>query len=76
MAVIISKRALLQRINRKLAKDGEVMRAARSELSRHLVGDFYVVDTAINGVVEKDVDPAVKARELGVLAAYESVVDR
>lgn len=76
MAVIISKRALLQRINRKLAKDGEVMRAARSELSRQVVGDFYVVDTAINGVVEKDVDPAVKARELGVLAAYESVVDR
>jgi hypothetical protein len=73
--ITVSRRALLQRINRRLAKDGEVLRAARSKLSRHVVGEFYVVDTAMNGVVEKGVDPVAKARGMGVLAAYESVVE-
>jgi hypothetical protein len=73
--VAITRRALLQRINRKLVKEGEVLRAARSERSRQSVGDFYLVDLSKNAVLDKDVDPVEKGRELGVLAGYEKVVD-
>jgi hypothetical protein len=75
-AVPVSKRALVQRINRKLLKDrGEVLKATRGGKAQQDLGDYYTVDLAGNFLVEKDVDLGELGRELGVLAAYERLVE-
>jgi hypothetical protein len=71
----VTMRAVIQRINRKLAADKEVLKVARSERMRQAVGDYYVVDFRINGVLHHDVDPEAMARELGVLKGYEQVTE-
>lgn len=74
--VPVSARALIQRINRKLASQNERLLASR-EGSRSFqdLGRFYVVDTRVNGVVEKDVDLETRARKLDALAAWERLAD-
>jgi hypothetical protein len=69
----ITERALIQRINRKLWHDDEVLKTARSERARFDLGDYYVLDWRINGIVGKNVDPEEMGRELGVLKAWEKV---
>jgi hypothetical protein len=71
----ITQRALIARINRRLAKDDMILKAARGERMRQAVGDYYVVNVRINGVLQryKDCDPVEVARELGVLKEWETV---
>jgi hypothetical protein len=45
------------------------VKAGRGDL-----GDFYRIDTRINGIVETDVDLEAFGRKLGVLAAWEALV--
>ncbi|HTQ03027.1 MAG TPA: hypothetical protein VMI54_04195 [Polyangiaceae bacterium] len=73
--VPVTKRALIQRINRKIADDGEVLKATRGERSRQELGDFYILDPNHNAIVNKHVDPEALGRELGVLKPYETLVD-
>jgi hypothetical protein len=68
-------RALVQRINRKLARDeGQQLRAARTYTTD--TGNYFIVD-CVGGrggfIVCGHVDPAKLARELGVLRAWEAV---
>ncbi len=57
--VAISQRALVARINRKLKKDHQSLRACReNSRSFHNLGNWYVVDTDMNAVVAKDCDLA------------------
>jgi hypothetical protein len=72
--VPVSTRALYQRINRELAKEGMVLKAARGERARSEVGDYFVLDTGHNTVVVRHVDLEKYGRELGVLAAWERVI--
>jgi hypothetical protein len=72
----VSRRAAIARINRVLAKRDEVLRASRGARCRADLGDHYILDWRINGVVEKDVNVEDVARELGVLHPYEVVADR
>lgn len=72
--VPVSARALLQRINRKLAADGERLKATRGESARQELGNYYVIDTNRNAVLHKDVDVEEFGRKCGVLAAWERVV--
>jgi len=74
--VPVSMRAVIQRINRKLKADDEVLKTARGE-GRLLqdVGRYYVVNIRINGLVGRDVDPTEMARKLGVLKDYERVIE-
>jgi hypothetical protein len=67
----VSERALLQRINRKLAKSGEMVRKSRTERLRLDVGDYFLVDTNKNAVVGHSVNLEEKGRELGVLSQWE-----
>ena len=69
---MITRKALISRINRRLAHDGERLRSPRGELGRQELGDFYVTDDN-NCVTAKDVDPEEWARELGVLRPREQV---
>jgi hypothetical protein len=70
----ITSRALIQRINRKLAPD-EVLKTARTERVRLEFGDYYVIDVGINGIIEKDVDLESLGHRLGVLRAWEELVE-
>ena len=72
--VPVTERALIQRINRALRKEDQVLRQARSERVRLDLGTFYVVDVRRNLLLEKDVDLETFARDLGVLKGYEHVV--
>jgi hypothetical protein len=69
----VALRALLARINRKLAHEGEKMRATRSERARSEMGDYYIVDLNRNVLLAQHVDPEQLAREIGALSVGEYV---
>jgi hypothetical protein len=71
----ISKRALIQRINRKLRPDGEMLKTARSARVASSVGCYFTIDFNRNWVTGQRVDPEALGRELGVLHDYERVED-
>jgi hypothetical protein len=71
----VSVRALVQRINRKLAARGEKLMATRSDRWRGELGDYYAVKVNGNSVVVKHVDLATLGRELGALQPWESVAE-
>jgi Domain of unknown function (DUF6602) len=75
VSVPVTLRSVLQRINRKLAKQGEVLKATRGERARSQMGDFFVIDASRNFLVQANVDPEALARELGVLNPWESVIE-
>lgn len=71
----MTKRALIQRINRKLAAEDEVLRAARGMQAFLSLGQYYTVDVRQNTIARKGVDPVALGRALGVLQPYETVID-
>jgi hypothetical protein len=71
--VPVSTRALIQRINRKLVHDGQVMKAARSARAAQSMGRYYIVDIYTNGLVRDHCSPAATGHEMGVLGAWERV---
>ena len=73
--VPVTMRALIQRINRKLHDDDEVLRKLRGDRGLVDLGRYYVVDWRLNSIVRTDVDPEDLAREIGVLKPYEAVVE-
>ena len=62
----ITMRALLGRINRKLAHEGEQLRTLRGDRDFSTLGRFYAVNS-MNHVIASHVDSAAWGRELGVL---------
>jgi hypothetical protein len=72
----ITRKAVISRINRKLAKDtDEVLKVSRSARMKIDVGDFYLLDWRVNCVSGRDIDPETYARNLGVLKPFEQMVD-
>ena len=71
----ISVRAVIQRINRKLKQDNEMLKATRGDRWRHELGDYYIANFARNFIVGKHVDPEALGRELGVVEQWEEVRD-
>ncbi len=69
----ISKRAAIQRINRKLAADQEMLKTCRGERLKQEVGRYYVIDLFHNRVAEKHIELEEFGRKLGVIAGYEEV---
>ncbi|VVQ05149.1 hypothetical protein [Pseudomonas fluorescens] len=67
----ISERALIKRINRKLAHEGEVLRTARSYTVE--LGWYYVIDGVTSFPVTCQCDLEYLALELGVLHAGEAL---
>ena len=68
--VPVSERALVQRINRVLAKDYEVLRRPRGR-SRGELGRYYRLSTFHNVVKDKSVNLEALGRELGCLQEWE-----
>jgi hypothetical protein len=72
--VPVSERALVARLNRRLARDGEVVRKNRSRQDWEL-GEYYLLDIAHNSIPAKNIDIEVLGRELGCLRAREKLAD-
>jgi len=75
IAVPVTMRALIQRINRALAGKNEIVKAARTEAQKEKVGSFFRVDLDSHIVNEKHVDPEKLGRKLGVLQPWEQLAD-
>jgi hypothetical protein len=73
--VPISERALIQRINRKLKPEDQMLRTTRGERWRSSQGNHYIIDFNRNWMVADHVDVEDLGRELGVLAEWEHVVE-
>jgi hypothetical protein len=82
--VIVSERALYQRINRKLQQQAnpEILRAARSEKQAEELGEYYVVETGTAGEPRTAISSGVTyvhvnlekfGRKLGTLKPWEKV---
>jgi hypothetical protein len=70
----ISIRALLTRINRKLALSNEAVRKCRAECTGHeSLGDYYLIDLATEKVRNTKINLEHLARELQVLHGFEEV---
>jgi hypothetical protein len=69
--LVITPRALTQRINRALRKDGQQLRRYRGSRSWTNLGDYYVVDLMGNYITATHVSPEQFGRELGVLKKWE-----
>lgn len=69
----VSERALLNRVNRALAKDrgDKVVRCKASSKWIGELGRYYAIDESRNTITAKQIDLAEWARELGVLAEWE-----
>ena len=71
----ITKRALLQRVNRALNKEDRQLKKAVGARLQQNVGEYYVVDLRLNAVAMLDVDPVELARKLEVLQPWERVAN-
>ena len=67
----ITTSALIARINRRLAHDGQRLRTTRGTRMIAAVGDHYVIDVGGDYVVDKFVDVEELAYQLGVLRPSE-----
>jgi hypothetical protein len=64
----VTESAVLARINRRLAYDGERVRRCRTDRRHYYeLGDFYKVDIGLNNIIENHVDLRALAMKLGVI---------
>lgn len=72
----VTRVALIARVNRRLAKQGEALRQCSENRRDHnTLGDMYVIDVARNAVVTKHVDLQRFAKKIGVLKTGEVLAD-
>jgi hypothetical protein len=71
--VKVSERAVIGRINRKLAPDNRQLRTSRSQRMILDVGQWYVIDTRFNGIIQpyKHMHLEDIARDVGALKDWE-----
>ena len=70
--VPLSRRALLQRIGRTLARDGRRLKKTRAPSARERVGDYYITDSG--EVVAHHINLEQLGQELGVIETYERLL--
>jgi hypothetical protein len=74
--VPVTRRAVVQRINRRLKGQYKRLRAChRGSQSWDALGDYYVVDTYRNLVVDTGVNMAKLADKIGALQPFEQLAD-
>jgi hypothetical protein len=71
--VPVTERALIQRINRKLHDDDQMVKTTRGGRAEMDLGRHYVLNWRINGVVHTNIDLEDLGRELGVLQDWEGL---
>ena len=73
--VNISARALIQRLNRKLAPNKVIKSNRRSDRLTEEMGAHYVLDLKAGRVAERHVDLAALGKKLGVMESWEQLAD-
>jgi len=73
--VLVTPTALLARVNRRLAAEGQVMRKTRPGRSINDLGSYYIIDTSHNVILFKDIDLEAVAQELGAIKGWERVAE-
>lgn len=73
--VPVTMRALTQRLNRALAKEGQQLKAYRVPTEHPDYGYYFCINLQTSFIDSEHVDPEKWAREMGVLKPYEEVVD-
>jgi glycine cleavage system regulatory protein len=69
----ITERALFQRINRLLHKQGGNLRTAHNQRIKASMGRYYIIDTEHNAISALHVDLEKLGRKLGVIEPWEEV---
>lgn len=73
--VAVTKKALIQRINRVLRKEDEAVRKSRGWRDIQNFGEYYILETSRNLVLHKDVDIEDLSRTLEVIRSHEQMED-
>jgi hypothetical protein len=71
--VHISKRALITRINRKLQREGVVLRMSRSVIMKQQVDLYYVLDLRRDSIARQHVGIESFGRELKAMQPWEKL---
>ena len=71
----VTERALKQRINRRLEKQGEVLKTLRGDRWYTDLGRHYILNIDHSFVVAGHIDLEKLGRELGAMAPYERLED-
>lgn len=74
--VAVSRRAVLQRVNRKLAPQLKALKAWRTSGLRYKAGDLFHLDLNRNAILNINVDLESFAREVGALQPWESLTEQ
>ena len=72
MKITVSKRAAEERVRRSLRKEGLALRKARGRYIDQL-GEYFVVDTSLNIVVDRDCNLEQLVDECEVLRPWEAL---
>lgn len=73
--VPVTRRAVMQRVNRKLAQKDEALRAWRTSSNEYSAGDLYHLDFNANAVLDVNVELEPFAREVGALQPWEEMTE-
>jgi hypothetical protein len=69
--VLVSRRALIQRLNNALAGSNLLLKKTKGGRMKKQLGDYYLIDLKQNALVETDVDMEKLGRKHGVLEPWE-----
>lgn len=73
--VPVSWRSLLQRLNRRLAHEGRILKKSREGHALAELGTYYVLDRPHNAIVAHHVDPQALAETYHILQPWEALLD-
>jgi hypothetical protein len=74
--ITVTVRAIMARVNRKLAHDGQILKVSRSAAEKQNLGSYHIVDTQKNAVVAyhiNDLEKWVRNEFDGMLRPFEKV---
>lgn len=67
----ISEKAVWSRVNRQLARSGEVLKKSRGVTTVTDFGKWYILDISRNTLIDRDVDLEALARGMAVIGEHE-----
>jgi hypothetical protein len=73
--VVVSRRAMLARVNRALAADNQALRAYRAAAERAQGFEYFRIDLVRGAVIDTQVKLATVARQMELLKPYETLSD-
>lgn len=72
--VPVSKRALIQRINRVLSHDKRILKITRDSL-KPVFGDYYIIDLETNDISETNINLEKFGRKIKALRKWEALFE-